>query len=281
MLRAALPCLVATLAACGPARFASVGPKSTDATTRIERVELRWSNVYLLRHGDAFGLVDTGSPVDREKLYDALVHAGVHPRELRVVILTHGHADHAGLARLLQLYGAKIVLGAGDVDVAADGENKPLRPTSLLASAIAPMFMFPFEPFSPDLAVDGEIDLAAYGFPDVRVVQMPGHTPGSVVVKVGAHEALVGDMIVGGWFGGAVYRHSAGEHYYQADKRANHANVGALLAAGVQRFYVGHGGPLERATVVSWLRGVDKKLVPAEPGAAPAVPPPATAGAPR
>src|SRR5512147_1816677 len=116
---------LAALCACAPPRFAAVGPAATDTTTKIERVELQWSNVYLLRNGDAYALVDSGSPVDRDRLYDALVAAGVHPRQIRAVLLTHGHADHAGLARLYQLYGAKIFLGAGDVDVAAAGQNKP------------------------------------------------------------------------------------------------------------------------------------------------------------
>jgi glyoxylase-like metal-dependent hydrolase (beta-lactamase superfamily II) len=269
MLRPFVPWLVALLCACAPPRFAPVGPKSSDATTTIQQVQLMWSNVYLLRHGDAAAVVDAGSPPDRDKLYDALVHAGVHPRDLQLAILTHVHADHAGLAHLLQLYGAKVVIGEGDVAVAAAGMNNPLKPTSLLASALVPLFMFPFDPFTPDIVVgDKEIDLAAYGFPDVRVVEMPGHTPGSLVILVGQKEAIVGDMMIGGWFGGVLYAHSAGEHYYQWDKKRNHANVAALLARGIQRFYIGHGGPLDRPTVESWLRGVDKKLVPETGGVA-------------
>lgn len=272
MVRPGLGSRAATLAiavfalACAPPRFHPVGPG--DATgaasggTSMERVELRWSNVYLLRHGDAYALVDTGSPVDRDRLYTALVAAGVHPRDVRVVVLTHGHADHAGLARLYQLYGAAIVLGAGDADAAAAGENRPLRPTSVFADALAPMFMFPFPPFAPDVAVDRELDLTAYGFPDVRVVAMPGHTPGSVVVLVGAHDALVGDMILGGWFGGAIRPHQAGEHYYQADRKANHANAGRLLAMGITRFYTGHGGPVGAASVRAWLGDVAPADVP-------------------
>jgi len=276
MVRPSAPLVLAVLSACAPVRFTAVGPAAKDTTTTIQRVELTWSNVYLLRNGDALALVDSGSPIDRDKLYDALVAAGVHPRDVRAVILTHGHADHAGLARLYQLYGARILLGAGDIDAAAAGHNAPLRPTSLLGAALAPMFMFPFEPFTPDIVVDGEVDLGGYGFPDVRVLPMPGHTPGSVVVEVGAHEALVGDMIVGGWFGGVFFPHRAGEHYYQADPKANHANAGVLLAAGIDRFYPGHGGPLDRATVVAWLRDEDPAQVPPEhPAAA------KTAGGPR
>ena len=246
--------VVGLLASCAPARFVGVGPPGTAAPTRIERVQLQWSNVYLLRRGGALAVVDTGSPADRDKLYDALVAAGAHPRDVRVAIVTHAHADHAGQARWLQLYGARVVLGAGDVAMAAAGENLPLRATSLFASAIAPMFMVPFDPFTPDLAVDKEIDLAPFGFPDVRVIHMPGHTAGSVVVIVGGKEALVGDMILGGWFGGALKPHQAGEHYYQADRRANRQNVARVLALGAERFYPGHGGPIPRASVERWAR---------------------------
>ena len=230
--------------------------------TTISRVALRWSNVYLLRNGDAAALVDTGSPVDRDALYAALIAAGVHPMDLRLVILSHGHADHAGLARWLQLHGARVVIGAGDVPIAAAGENLPLRATSLFAATLAPLFMFRYDPFAPDVVVgDTALDLAPYGFPDARVVQMPGHTAGSLVVRLGDDDALVGDMMTGGWFGGVVKAHQAGEHYYQADSRANHANAARLLADGVDRFYTGHGGPIARASVERWLRDAAPKLV--------------------
>jgi glyoxylase-like metal-dependent hydrolase (beta-lactamase superfamily II) len=242
---------------CAPPRFARVAKV---ATTTIERVELQWSNVYLLRAGAAIALVDAGSPVDRDRLFDALARAGVHPRDVRVVIITHGHADHAGLARWLQLYGASVVLGAGDVGMAKNGANLPLSPTSLFAAALAPMFEFPYDPFTPDVAVapDAPIDLARFGFADVRVIALPGHTAGSIVVRVGDGDALVGDMVLGGWFGGKLWPQRAGEHYYQADRRANYGNVGQLLAMGIQRFYPGHGGPIGRESMKSWLDGVKK-----------------------
>jgi hypothetical protein len=40
-------------------------------------------------------------------------------------------------------------------------------------------------------------------------------------------------------------------HRYQADVRANHCNVERLLAAGAWRFYVRHGGPIDRASVLA------------------------------
>jgi hypothetical protein len=39
-----------------------------------------------------------------------------------------------------------------------------------LGALLAPVFMFPFDAFTPDVAVDHEIDLADRGFPELHVV---------------------------------------------------------------------------------------------------------------
>jgi len=105
---------VFALAACAPPRFVALDTTlaTTSPATTIDRVELKWSSVYLVRRGTAAFLVDSGSPPDRDDLYAALAARGVYARDLGAVILTHGHADHAGCARWLQLSGAPIVLGA-------------------------------------------------------------------------------------------------------------------------------------------------------------------------
>lgn len=58
-------------------------------------------------------------------------------------------------------------------------------------------------------------------------------------------------MMMGGSFGGALSPASPGEHYYQADPAKNRRNIQALLAMGVEKFYLGHGGPVSRADVIA------------------------------
>jgi len=261
--RAAVAMAVAAAAAvpaCGGPRFHRVGPVAPQATAMaaataappiaIDRIELQWSNVYLLTRGDAAVLVDSGSPGDRDDLARALAARGVPPAKVRAVVITHGHADHAGCARWLQTQGAAIVLGAGDAGPASRGRNERLRPTGLLGALLASMFMFPFEPFSPDVAVDREIDLAAHGFPEVRVIPVAGHTPGSIAVMLG-DEAFVGDMIKGG----ELFTHAPTEHLYQTDRLADHRELAGLRARGAARLYLGHRGPLDGDDVAAWLRG--------------------------
>ena len=253
-----LVAVLTVLAACAAPRFARLAAPAPQVT--IDRVELTWSNVYLVRDGQAYALVDSGSPVDRAALASALAARGVAPSSIRAVIVTHAHADHAGLARWLQRAGAKVVLGAPDARVAARGSNDPLPATGLLAGWLAPLFMFPFEPFAPDVAVDHEISLAALGLPDLRVVPAPGHTPGSIAV-LADRSALAGDLMKGGYLA-KYFVTRPSEHFYQTDLARDHQTIRDLLARGVDTFYVGHGGPLARDDVAAWVAHADEPHAP-------------------
>lgn len=109
--------------------------------------------------------------------------------------------------------------------------------------------MFPFDAFTPDVAVDHEIDLADRGFPELHVLPVPGHTPGSIAVVLGT-EAFSGDLLKGGLVLGPA---APSEHIYQTDRLADHRALAALFDRGVTRLYPGHKGPLDAAEVQAWL----------------------------
>ena len=244
-----IPVIVVALVACAGPRF---HPVASTTPLQIERIELVWSNVYLVTKGDAAILIDSGSPQDKDALDAALAARHVTPG---AVVLTHVHADHAGLAHHLQSRGAKIILGAADVAVASRDKNDPLPATGLLGGWLAPLFMFEREPFTPDVAVDHEIDLADFGLPELHVVPAPGHTPGSLVIVAGT-DAFTGDLFKGGYFA-KYFVTRPSEHYYQADPAADHQAVRSLLDRGVRTFYLGHGGPASADDVRDWVATAD------------------------
>ena len=54
------------------------------------------ANAYLWHGGDGVTLVDTGPPGSGPAVVAALDHLGLRRRDLRRIVLTHFHDDHAG-----------------------------------------------------------------------------------------------------------------------------------------------------------------------------------------
>ena len=216
----------------------------------IAQIQLRQSNVYVIEGAQPI-LVDTGTLGDMPDLERALGEIDLKPQDLRLAIVTHAHHDHAGLARDLRSgYGVKIMLGAGDQAQAARGIDDTLKPQNVTGFFLKPFLVKDFPDVEADYLVQNTpFDLAPWGVSGVAI-QMPGHTAGSIVVVLSNHVAFVGDEMLGGYFGGALFPHHPGEHYYQADPEANRRNIRRLLAMGVQTFLLGHGGPVSRADVV-------------------------------
>lgn len=244
--------LLVSLEGCTPVSVVGTAPGG-DA---IVRIPLRLSNVHVIKARRPV-LVDAGTIGDMADLEAALEDQKIRARDLGLVVLTHGHADHSGLAfDLRRVSDAPLLLGAGDLPLAAKGENDELRPTGLSASLLKPFITSVYPPFTPDVVVKpgADVDLRPWGV-DGKAIAMPGHTAGSIVVLLSDDSAFVGDMILGGAFGGSLFPSSPGEHYYHADREQNRRNIKVLLDRGVKKFYLGHGGPVTRDDVLQAFAG--------------------------
>lgn len=212
---------------------------------------LALSNLHVIR-GKRTVLIDAGSRHDMPRLEAELSRAGIGWADISALIVTHGHSDHTALAaEIRRRSGAPILLGRADAPMARAGRHDDLRPTNLTAAFIKQFMIDPtFEPFEPDVAVDEPIRLDRYGVSG-RVYAMPGHTPGSLVVELDDGRSFVGDMVLGGYLGGALMPQRAGEHYFHADRGRNLDNIRTLLRGGARLFYLGHGGPVSRESVAA------------------------------
>ena len=126
-------------------------------------------------------VVDPGG--DLPRIEEAIAKAGV---TIEKILLTHGHSDHAGgAADLAARLGVKVL-----------GPHEAERPVLAAIPQRAPMFgMVDAKTVTPDQWLkDGDVvDVAGMAF---RVIEAPGHSPGSIVFVNDADKfALMGDVL--------------------------------------------------------------------------------------
>lgn len=224
---------------------------------QTHRIKLLISSAYLLKSEAGAILVDTGSPGEEQKMLNHMERFGVQPNEIRLIVITHAHADHAGNAVALQKRcDAPIALHPDDAAMAKNGRNDYLNATSPIASFVRLFADRPFEPFEPNILLDEQTNLSAYGL-DARILHTPGHTPGSISLILPQGDAFAGDLLVGGYLGGVFASHRPGFPFFADSLRQIPPSVRKLLDQQPSKLYLGHGGPLTPTNFEAWLKRVE------------------------
>lgn len=130
------------------------------------------ASVHILETGEGLVLFDCGYQETLYLVLDGMRRLNLDPGRITDIFITHGHIDHCGAAKALQmLYGCKIWISAVDAP-AVRGENE----TDLTC---ATELNLPFIFFEPDgLLRDG--DRITRGNTEIRAVATPGHTAGAM-----------------------------------------------------------------------------------------------------
>jgi glyoxylase-like metal-dependent hydrolase (beta-lactamase superfamily II) len=130
-----------------------------------------YSYAWILRTAHGAALVDTGADPRGKELLAELAAQGVKPEQVHTVLLTHGHVDHWAAAHLFP--NARVLAGPGEAALIRGEYPQKSIVGKLTRSMEKPPRPAKLEELKGDetLDVDGEA---------VRVISLPGHTPGSV-----------------------------------------------------------------------------------------------------
>lgn len=151
-------------------------------------------NLYVIEEDGELTLVDAGWPWSWSSIEQAVEQIGRSPRDIRAVVLTHGHPDHIGTAeKARQTCGASVMAYRDEVS-RVRGEASGSSPFGLVPGLLphlwrpaafgfvlhatargflTPTWVKEVEPFDAD---GGELDVPGRPLP----IRTPGHTAGHV-----------------------------------------------------------------------------------------------------
>jgi glyoxylase-like metal-dependent hydrolase (beta-lactamase superfamily II) len=178
----------------------------------VERLGDDVVNFYLVEHPDGLTLVDAGLPGHFRQLQEHLARSSQSVRDIRAVLLTHGHPDHTGLAARLRQAGSDIWVHERDAPILTDGPRSAMRHAKPERSMLPYLLRRPAAIGTPlHLAIKG--GFTAPPVPDVRTfrgdqrldtvpgrpqaVVLAGHTSGSTAYLFAERGLLfTGDALV-------------------------------------------------------------------------------------
>jgi glyoxylase-like metal-dependent hydrolase (beta-lactamase superfamily II) len=183
-------------------------------------------------------LIDAGYAGSVRTIRGRISELGRSPAELRRVVITHGHPDHAGGAAELAAAGASILIHPADArNLAIRWRDVLGRPTrGRIFSAMTP------EPAQVEPIEDGDV---LPGLGGLRVIHTPGHTPGSVCLY-GARDRV---LFVGDTLQRRFGRVSFASGLYSDDHALARASVKRLAALDVKTVVFSHYAALEEGAM--------------------------------
>jgi len=245
---------------------------STDII-RIPILPFKTVNAHLICSDAGCILVDAGIPGSEGKIARALARLGLSFPDIKLIVVTHAHTDHAGSAkRLRDLSGAPILAHHDDADFYSRKEPMTFCPTSVVGRLFlkTPFPHQPYEGFTPDIMMKSgdSVNLLDFGV-DGLVRHTGGHTPGSIAVELSSQDVLVGDLVASGiGIGGVALIGRPIRPPFEDDPHTVACELNRMLKGGAKRFYMGHGGPLKAAEVMRHARSLSRIAQPSC-GAAP------------
>ena len=195
-------------------------------------------NCYLIETDDGFVLIDTGGSNRRGDLVGELEGAGCKPGNLNLIVLTHGDFDHTGnCAFLREKFGTRTAMHYDDSGMVERGNMFYNRESgNALFIRIAPI-LFRFaksDRFKPDLYIEEGDDFSEYGL-GARVLQLAGHSKGSIGILTAGGDLFCGDLLDN--------TDKPGLGSIMDDLAAATGSVEKLRGLEIHTVYPGHGRP--------------------------------------
>lgn len=201
----------------------------------IIRIKGGTDNCYLVTDGENAILVDTASKANLNQVIEQC-----DKYKVKLIVLTHVHFDHAeNAAELSKRYDIPVAIHQSDEELFESFDKQPLKSYGIVGKVVLGISLKVLRqtkverPENLIYVKDGD-DLKAYGI-NAKIIEMPGHTLGSVGVDVEEKHLLVGDAL-DNWI-------TPGTGHLYFDKEALYKSADLIRSLGERTIYYGHGKP--------------------------------------
>ncbi len=201
---------------------------------KIHRIVSGNVNCYIVADNDKAILIDTGRKKYRKKILEKCKEFHVS-----LIVLTHGHMDHCqNAAYLANALHIPIAMNKKDMNLIPDNRKQSLFAKTFLGKIVLSVSLSSFEKdclevFEPTIYLKNGDDLSDYGV-DAKIVELPGHTNGSIGVEIGDN-LFVGDALMN------MFYPTVSMLYVDEQEMLSSAKY--IRESGAKTIYFGHGKP--------------------------------------
>jgi glyoxylase-like metal-dependent hydrolase (beta-lactamase superfamily II) len=152
-------------------------------------------NAYLLKDDKGVVLIDTGAPGNASKIMEAIKFIGHLPSDLKAILLTHCHPDHAGSAAALKREAPQVKIYASELDAPIVEKGKKQREMSPSPGIMNKLLfrMFVTDQAVEAVSIDGKLkDKETVDFAgEITVIAIPGHCLGQLAFLLPTHGGIL------------------------------------------------------------------------------------------
>lgn len=203
--------------------------------TEIHHIKIGTDNCYIVANGENAILVDTASAAGLEKVIEEC-----SKYKMKLIVLTHPHFDHAeNAAAISEHFNIPVALNKDDLEIFENYDAQPLKSYGLVGKVVLGLSLKVLRntkvrrPENLIFVKEGD-SLSEYGI-DAKILELPGHTRGSIGVDVEGKNLLVGDAL-DNWICPAT-----GHLFCDFDLIKKTAEK--IKSLGERTIYYGHGKP--------------------------------------
>lgn len=204
---------------------------------KIERIKCGNGNCYIVSNGKKAILVDTHQKKYREKILSFC-----KPYNISLIILTHGYFDHVQNAAFLSEYlNTPIAMHKADWGLIPNNMVQSLYAHTLLGKIVLSASMKCFNidnlpKFKPTIFLKEGDTLNNYGISGT-IIELPGHTNGSIGIDVEEKSLIVGDALMNMFYPTVSMLYHNRPAMLESTKRISNL--------GDRTIYFGHGKPVK------------------------------------